>query len=83
MLLCVGLIDGQMVGVGGGGGGGGEGGMPHFVNLHSDELCSADMPRALNKPVAEPRVEPFNTESGRWEGEKENEVREEISPGNT
>ncbi len=32
---------------------------PHVVSLHSDKLCSVDMPPALNKPVAAPRVEPI------------------------
>ena len=35
------------------------GGVPHVVSLHSDKLCSVDMPQALNKPVAAPRVEPI------------------------
>ncbi|KAJ4937792.1 hypothetical protein JOQ06_002422, partial [Pogonophryne albipinna] len=35
-----------------------EGGVPHVVSLHSEKLCSVDMPPALNKPVAAPRVEP-------------------------
>lgn len=39
--------------------GGGAGGAPHVVSLHSDKLCSVDMPPALNKPVAAPRVEPI------------------------
>lgn len=34
-------------------------GLPHVVLLHSDKLCSVDMPPALNKPVAAPRVEPL------------------------
>lgn len=33
--------------------------VPHVVSLHSDKLCSADMPPALNKPVAAPRVGPL------------------------
>lgn len=28
-----------------------------LISLHSDKLCSVDMPPALNKPVAAPRVE--------------------------
>lgn len=40
-------------------GDGGGGGTPHVVSLHSDKLCSMDMPSALNKPVAAPRVEPI------------------------
>lgn len=32
-------------------------GVPHVVSPHSDKLCSVDMPRALNKPVAAPRVD--------------------------
>jgi len=58
VLLCVALIPrkgpGQMVSVGKGGGG-----VPHVVSLHSDKLCSMDMPPTLNKPVAAPMVEPI------------------------
>ena len=44
----------------------GRGRAPHVVRLHSDKLCvcvcvcvCVDMPPALNKPVAAPRVEPI------------------------
>lgn len=33
--------------------------VPHVVSFHSDKLCSADMPPALNKPVAAPRAGPL------------------------
>lgn len=33
--------------------------MPHVVSLHSDKLHCVDVPPALNKPVAAPRVEPI------------------------